>query len=197
MGPGFLVSIAYIDPGNCKIPLLHVSYLTIIYEVHYWLLFAYACSWNWFTVRSPIQVWGGYILSLLICIAIVAYYSIFLRIISWSVKTCNYWLCLFQVSFLSSLWSIINHPCIFLFVCSYFGLYWLHQLLHLWSNFILWILAEISIVACDIPEGSITLIVLSLSNSEFTSFIVLYSFKYSIKHVKAYDVSVSKQSMIL
>lgn len=63
LGPGFLVSIAYIDPGNCKISIFHPSILREIYHscVLWFFLFSQLClnfSWNWFAGRSPIQVWG-------------------------------------------------------------------------------------------------------------------------------------------
>lgn len=58
MGPGFLVSIAYIDPGNCKITTSQFVMLTK-FDTSPWLSFDCICySWNWSTVRSSVQVWG-------------------------------------------------------------------------------------------------------------------------------------------
>ena len=63
IGPGFLVSIAYIDPGNCKIKQIHfhsvslsISLLPLVYPLTFSL--GTSCSWDGSTGWSTVQIWG-------------------------------------------------------------------------------------------------------------------------------------------
>ena len=59
VGPGFLVSIAYIDPGNCKIKhsvSLSISLLSLVYPLTFSL--GTSCSWDGSTGWSTVQIWG-------------------------------------------------------------------------------------------------------------------------------------------
>ena len=63
VGPGFLVSIAYIDPGNCKIKQIHfhsvwlsISLLPLVYPLTFSL--GTSCSWDGSTGWSTVQIWG-------------------------------------------------------------------------------------------------------------------------------------------
>ena len=60
VGPGFLVSIAYIDPGNCKIKhsvSLSISLLSLVYPLTFSL--GTSCSWDGSTGWSTVQIWGA------------------------------------------------------------------------------------------------------------------------------------------
>ncbi|KAM7471632.1 hypothetical protein LguiA_009815 [Lonicera macranthoides] len=118
MGPGFLVSIAYIDPGNCKITTFQFVVLTKLIRVRDSPLIAYA------TVETDLQSGAQYKYGLLWIILVASCAALVIQ------------------SLAANLGVVTGK----------------HLAEHCRSeyekvpNFILWVLAEISIVACDIPE---------------------------------------------